>query len=107
MQQPSQVWERCEFERITDWVASAPFRQCAQTFQARLRGYLFGSGTPESPPGKHLEELTDAAIPVTVLRASALLAAVTDCEDLPADPDYKIHVRRFTCASYFDSRTIV
>ena len=64
-------------------------------FQARFRGYLFGSGTPASPPGEPLEELTHDVIPASVLRASALLAAMTESEDLPADPKYRIQVRPF------------
>ena len=95
VRQPGQVWELCRFEAPAEWAAAAPFRQRAQMFQARFRGYLFGIGTPASPPGEPSEELTHDVIPASVLRASALLAAVTESEDLPADPDYRIQVRPF------------
>lgn len=94
VQQPNQVWELCVFGELTGWATTAPYHRRAQMFQQRLRNYLFGSGTPESPPGLHVgEELADHTIPATVLRSSILLAAVTECEDLPTDPDYRIQVR--------------
>lgn len=107
MQQPSQVWELCVFGELTDWVAVAPFRQRAQMFQSCFHSYLFGSGAPESPPGEHLEELGDVATPATVIRSATLLAAVTECEDLPSDPDHRIQVRWFTCAFRVRSHTTV
>lgn len=107
VQQPGQVWELCRFEGIADWVAVAPFRQCAQLFQTCFRNYLFRSGTPESPPGEELEELTNTTTPAMVLCACALLAAITECEDLPADPDYRIQVRHFTHPFYSDSHITV
>lgn len=105
MQRPNQVWDLCRFGGLNDWVAAAPFSQRAQIFQSRFRSYLFGSGTPESPPGEHLEEPANTTISATVIRASALLTAMTECGDLPADPDYRIQVRFFTHTSYFSSRS--
>lgn len=108
VQRPDQVWELCIFAELPEWAAVAPYRQRAQTFQTRFRDYLFGSGTPEGPTGQRLEdEPADTSVPATVLRGSILLAAMTECEDLPTDPDYRIQVRQFTCARYFGSHTPV
>ena len=41
------------------------------------------------------EEPADPAIPVTVLRSCIFLAALTESEGFPADPNYRIQVRRF------------
>ena len=44
--------------------------------------------------GQQLEDkLSNPTVPATVLHGSILLAAMTECEDLPADPDYRIQVR--------------
>lgn len=108
VQRPDQVWELCVFEELTGWATTAPYRRRAQMFQQCLRNYLFGSGTPESPPGLHVEEeLADHMISATVLRGSILLAAVTECEDLPTDPDYRIQVRQSICTHYFSLRAPV
>ena len=94
VQQPNQVWELCTFAELPEWVTVAPYRQHAQTFQRCFCNYLFGSGAPGSPMGQQLEDkLANPTIPTTVLRGSILLAAMTECEDLPADPDYRIQVR--------------
>lgn len=39
------------------------------------------------------EEPTNLTVPETVLRSCIFLAAMTESEDLPADPDYRIQVR--------------
>ena len=90
---PSEVWERCDFEDLPDQTTTAPYRRRAEMFQRLFRSYLFGSGTPEVPPGQHSEEFADPTVPVAVLRSCTLLAALTESEDLPVDPDYKIKVR--------------
>lgn len=97
VKRPSQVWERCVFADLPDWAAVAPYHQRAQTFKDCFRGYLFGSGTPQIPPGQHSEEgPANPTIPANVLCSCVVLAALTESEDLPADPDYRIKVRRFT-----------
>ena len=84
----------CTFAELPEWVTVAPYHQCAQTFQRCFRNYLFGSSAPGSPTGQQLEDkLANPTIPTTVLRGSILLVAMTECEDLPADPDYRIQVR--------------
>ena len=101
VKQPGQVWELCMFARLPTWATVAPYRQRAEMFQTLFRSYLFGSGTPETPVGQHeLGEFPDPAIPAATLRASTLLAAMTENEDLPADPDYRIQVRWFTHTPY-------
>lgn len=108
VQQPSQVWDLCTFEELTEWTANAPYRQRAQMFKTRFRSYLFGNGTPELPSGQHLEEeLANPTVPATVLRGSILLAAMTECEDLPTDADYKIQVRQLTCVYDFGLHSTV
>jgi len=96
VKQPSQVWERCVFADPPDQATVAPYRRRAEAFQQRFRDYLFGSGAPEVPPGQQPEEgPTDPTIPEDVLRSCTLIAALTESEDLPADPDYRIQVRIF------------
>ena len=87
------MWERCVFEDFPDQTTAAPYRRRAEMFQGLFRSYLFGGGTPETPPGQHSKELADPNIPAAVLRSCTLLAALTESEDLPVDPDYKIRVR--------------
>lgn len=94
VREPIQVWELCVFQEPTEWAVATQYRQRAQVFQRCFRSYLFGSGTPECPPGQHLEEeLAEPTVPAAVLRGCILLAAMTECEDLPADPNYKIQVQ--------------
>ena len=100
IKQPSQVWELCTFAHLPTWATVAPYRRRAETFQTLFRSYIFGSGTPETPVGQHSEEVPDPTIPAAVLRGSVLLAALTENEDLPADPDYRIQVRQFTHKHY-------
>ena len=90
---PNEVWERCIFEDLPDQTTATPYRWHAEMFQDLFCRYLFGSGTPEVPPGQHSEEFANPTIPAAVLCSCALLAALTESEDLPVDPDYKIKVR--------------
>ena len=101
VKQPGQVWERCVFADPPNWSADAPYNQRATAFRSRFRTYLFGTGTPEGPPGQQSEEgLIGPPVPAAVLRSCTLLAALTESEDLPADPDYRIRVRLFTRAHF-------
>ena len=43
------------------------------------------------------EDLVDPTTPATVLRGTILLAALTENENLPADPDYRIRVSWTVC----------
>lgn len=108
VKRPSQVWERCVFADLPDWATVAPYHRRAEMFRNRFRDYLFGTGTPQVPLGQHsAEEPADPAIPETVLRSCIFLAALTESEDLPADPDYRIHVRRFIHPHYIGLHTLV
>lgn len=101
VKRPSQVWERCAFADLPDWATVAPYHRRAEMFQRHFRSYLFGSGTPEVPPGQDSEEgLADPTIPADICRGCILLAAVTESEDLPVDPDYRIHVSQFIGVCY-------
>jgi len=107
IKQPSQVWELCTFAHLPSWATVAPYRRRAEMFQMCFRSYLFGSGIPETPVGQYSEELADPTIPAAVLRGSVLLAALTENEDLPADPDYRIQVKQLIHTRYLGLRVLV
>ena len=81
---------------LPHWATVAAYQQRAGIFRSRFRNYLFGTGTPQVTLGQQSEEEpADPAVPATVLRSCIFLAALTESEDLPADSDYRIHVRWF------------
>jgi len=101
IKQPGQVWDLCKFAPLPDWAIVDPYRRRAEMFQGCLHRYLSGGGTPAAPTGQELEgEFVDPTTPAEVLRGSILLAALTENENLPADPDYRIGVSQFVRPSY-------